>query len=220
MKNKTVTSARIAMAMCVLTLLSLLLLHFLSPEFEPSWRMVSEYALGNYNGVLLLMFISWALSSWALAFAVRPLLLTTGSKIGWIFLIISGIGMMMGGLFSIPHNLHGPAAALGLPSFCVAAILITVGLRKSPKGKSVFPLLTAHLPWISLALMAAAMGVMISGFITAGIDMSTGKAPERLPEGVIGAVGYVNRLLIVVYCFWTWSIARKLQDLKLSSTGT
>ncbi|HTF30846.1 MAG TPA: hypothetical protein VK625_18455, partial [Flavitalea sp.] len=115
---------------------------------------------------------------------------------------------------------HGPAAAIGLPSFCVAAILITVGLRKSPKGKAVFPLLTAHLPWISLALMAAAMGVMISGFINAGVDMSTGKAPERLPEGVIGAVGYVNRLLIVVYCFWTWSIARKLQDLKLSSTGT
>jgi hypothetical protein len=29
-----------------LSLLCLLALHFVSPEFQPSWRMISEYALG------------------------------------------------------------------------------------------------------------------------------------------------------------------------------
>lgn len=210
MNVKVVTGAGIAMAMCVLTLFWLLLLHFLSPEFDPSWRMVSEYALGNYNSVLFLMFMSWALSVWALAFAVRPLLHTVGGKTGWILLIISGIGMLMGGVFTVRHDFHGIAAAIGLPSFCIAAILITVSLRKSPKGKAAFHLWAAHLPWISLVLTAIAMGVMITGFINAGIDISAGKAPERLPEGVIGLVGYMNRLLVVAYCFWTWSIARKL----------
>jgi hypothetical protein len=194
----------------VVTVLLLLLLHFLSPEFDPSWRMVSEYALGSYNGVLLLMFISWALSTWALAFAVRPSLPTPGGRIGWGLLIVSGFGMLMGGLFAIPHTLHGPAAAIGLPTFCVAAVLVTLSLKKSSTGNYLFPLWRAHLQWISLVLLAVAMGVLISGFVTAGVDMSSGKAPERLPDGVIGLVGYVNRLLIVVYCYWTFSVAGKL----------
>jgi hypothetical protein len=40
-----------------------------------------------------------------------------------------------------------------------------------------------------------------SGFVSAGVDMTSGRAPEELPDGVIGLVGYVNRLLIVVYCY-------------------
>ena len=210
MTNKPITAARIAMAMCVATILSLLLLHFLSPEFDPSWRMVSEYALGNYNGVLVFMFITWALSTWSLAIAVRPSLRTRGGRVGWVLLIISGFGMLMGGVFAIPHFLHGPAAAIGLPSFCVAAILVTVSLRKSAKSTGLFPLWPAHLPWISFALLAVAMSVMISGFVNSGVDMSSGKPPAKLPDGVIGLVGYVNRLLIVCYCYWTWSTARRL----------
>jgi hypothetical protein len=198
------------MVMCVVTILSLLLLHFLSPEFDSSWRMVSEYALGNFNGVLLLMFTSWALSTWSLAIAVRPSLHTRGGRIGWVLLVVSGFGMLMGGIFAIPHSLHGPAAAIGLPTFCVAAILITVSLRKSSKSKDLFSLWPAHLPWISLVLLAISMGVMISGFVNSGVDMSSGKPPEKLPDGVVGVVGYINRLLIVGYCYWTWSIARRL----------
>ena len=32
-------------------------LHLLSPGFSPSWRMISEYALGRYAWVLSLMFL-------------------------------------------------------------------------------------------------------------------------------------------------------------------
>lgn len=208
--QKTIPFARVAMVMCLVTLFALFALHILSPEFDPSWRMVSEYALGNYNSVLLLMFIGWAMSTWALAIAIRPLLLTRGGRIGWGFLVVSGFGMLMGGLFPIPHSMHGPAAAVGLPTFCIAAILITISLRKSLSSEAGFPLWLAHLPWVSLVLMAIAMGIMISGFVSAGVDMTSGQAPKELPDGVIGLVGYINRLLIVVYCYWTWSTARKL----------
>src|SRR5579864_2014985 len=34
-------------------------LHVLSPEFSPSWRMISEYAFGHYAWLLSLMFLSW-----------------------------------------------------------------------------------------------------------------------------------------------------------------
>ncbi len=42
-----VTRAPLAIGMALVTLLLLASLHFLSPEFDPSFRMVSEYALGS-----------------------------------------------------------------------------------------------------------------------------------------------------------------------------
>jgi hypothetical protein len=39
------------------TLILLAALHVLSPEFSPSWRVISEYALGHYAWVLSLMFL-------------------------------------------------------------------------------------------------------------------------------------------------------------------
>jgi hypothetical protein len=62
--SKIVTPAAwLAMIMTAATILLLAALHVLSPEFDPSWRMVSEYALGHYGWVLSLMFLSWAISS-------------------------------------------------------------------------------------------------------------------------------------------------------------
>ncbi len=63
-------AARVAIAAAGAVLLWLASLHVLSPEFDPSWRVVSEYANGRYCWVLSLMFASWALSSWALALTV------------------------------------------------------------------------------------------------------------------------------------------------------
>jgi hypothetical protein len=65
-----------------LTLWALSLLHGLSPEFHPSWRMVSEYANGRHGGLLAAMFVSWALSSWLLAYALYPLAATWPAKLG------------------------------------------------------------------------------------------------------------------------------------------
>ena len=202
--------AKLAIFFAILALAALLLLHFLSPEFDPAWRMVSEYALGDYNVVLLLMFTCWALSTWAITWVVKPLLNTRGGKIGWALLVISGLGMLAGGIFAIPHPLHGFAALMGLPTFCVASLLVTISLRKNDQLTDHISLWPAHLPWISLVLTGVAMGIMMSGLRKAGVDMSSGKPLETLPAGVTGVVGWVNRLLIIAYCFWNCYIARKL----------
>src|SRR5260370_42298158 len=65
-----VIGARISIAAAVVVLLLLASLHILSPEFDPSFRMVSEYALGHYGWVLSLMFLAWGISSCALAGAI------------------------------------------------------------------------------------------------------------------------------------------------------
>lgn len=41
-------------------------LHVLKPELDPSWRMGSEYAIGDYGWVMRIAFFSMALSCVAL----------------------------------------------------------------------------------------------------------------------------------------------------------
>jgi hypothetical protein len=60
----SITAAWVAIAGAGAVLLLLAGLHVLSPEFDPSFRVVSEYANGRYSWVLSVMFAAWALSSW------------------------------------------------------------------------------------------------------------------------------------------------------------
>lgn len=200
---------RLAIAAAVAVILLLASLHILSPEFDPSWRMVSEYANGQYSWVLSLMFITWALSSWALAFAIWLHVRTRAGKVGLVFLIAAGIGEAMASVFDINHPLHGLAAMIGIGSLPVAAMLISVSLGRTEgwsAGKKVL-LWTANLTWISVLLMAATFAILIVTYTQAGGDMTAGTEVTGLPSGVIALVGWANRLLILVYCVWVANLA-------------
>jgi len=57
--SHTERAARFAIAAAATSALFLLGLHALSPEFEVSWRMVSEYANGTFGWLLTAVFITW-----------------------------------------------------------------------------------------------------------------------------------------------------------------
>ena len=183
-------------------------LHILSPEFDPSWRVVSEYANGRYGWLLSLMFASWAVSSFALAFAIRSRVRTRGGRIGLGFLVLAGVGQAMAAVFDINHPLHDLAGVLGIGGLPVAAMLISVSLiHTQPWFASRKALLwTANLTWVSVVLMAATFAIMIATYLSAGGDM-TAKVVTALPPGVLGLVGWTNRLLIVAYCAWVITVA-------------
>lgn len=190
--------------------LALALLHVISPEFAPSWRMVSEYANGRAPWVLTVVFAGWAVSSFALLLALRPLTATALGKTGVLFLALAGIGQAMGALFDINHPLHGPAAMIGIPSLCIAAVVVTRALARTP-GIDAPPRITAHLPWLSFALMAGALMLFMSSLQAAGIVMSAQAEPlDELPAGVSGYVGWANRLLFVASYLWVALTARSV----------
>lgn len=199
----------ISIGASVAAILLLAALHVLSPEFNPSWRMVSEYALGQYSWVLSLMFVTWAVGTWALAFALKSQVKTVASKIGLGFLIAAGVGEAMASVFDISHPLHGLSALIGIPSLVIAAMLISVSLsRTEPWSAAKRTLLwTANLTWISPILMIAALIGMMVTFTQTGAPLPT-SAPTELPPGVIGLVGWANRFLVVVYCVWVITVAR------------
>ena len=187
-------AARISFVASVASLVFLAALHLLSPEFDPSWRMVSEYALGSHGWVLSLMFLAWALSCVALFFAIRSQIKTIGGKIGLGFLLAAALGMTMAAFFDVKHDLHGLAAIIGIPSLPIAAILIGVGLGRNSSWTAARRLLmwTAILTWVSLVLMNLAIftGFSQTGAINPGAWF-----------------GWANRILILAYNGWLMVVA-------------
>jgi hypothetical protein len=200
------TAARLSLAASIATLVFLAALHLLSPEFDPSRRMVSEYALGNYGWILSLMFLTWALSCIALFFAAKPGVGMIGGRIGLGLLLLSALGMIMAAMFDVSHNLHGLAAMIGIPNLPIAAVLISVGLGRTSSLTLARPLLvgTAILTLVSLILMMVAI---FTGF---------SQSREALPGAWFG---WANRFLIVAYTFWLMAAAWRILSLRQSQSS-
>ncbi|HEX2446115.1 MAG TPA: DUF998 domain-containing protein [Vicinamibacterales bacterium] len=199
----------IAIASAAASALSLLALHVLSPEFDVSWRMVSEYANGKYGWLLTAVFITWGVASWALALALRPLRAIWLGRFALLFLVLAGVGQIMGGIFDLNHELHGAGFAIGVPSLTMAAILVTLALRRAGVDVGMWP---AHLSWIAFVLMAVTMIRFITSLSVAGIDVTAQSGPlASLPEGVTPYNGWANRLLFAASYLWLMTTGRVLR---------
>lgn len=198
----SLTAARLSFVAAATALVLLAALHVLSPEFNPSWRMVSEYALGDYGWVLALLFLTWALSCVTLFFAIKPHIRTIAGKIGLGFLLAAAVGMSMAAVFDVSHDLHGLAAMIGMPSLPIAAMLTSVSLVRNPAWSSARRWLqwTANLTWISLVLMTAAVFI--------GLSQSGGEFGSEV------LAGWPNRFLVVAYCVWLITTAWRADQLR------
>ena len=213
-----VIGARLSIAAAVAVLLLLASLHVLSPEFDPAFRMVSEYALGHYGWVLPLMFLAWGMSSWALAVAIWSQVKTKAGKVGLWFLVIAGLGEAMASVFDVTRDPgHSIAGALGIGGFPIAALLLSVSLGRLHAWRGArSPLLwIANLSWISVVLLGATLVLMTVQFTQANGGQLPQHAPAQLPAGVLGLDGWADRLFILSNCLWVlvaaWQ-AMKLAD--------
>jgi hypothetical protein len=201
---------KVILATGAMSLLCLLLLHFLSPEYDPSWRMISEYALGKYKALLTAFFVLSAVGTMMLPFLLWNETAGLWPKVGLVLVFLSGVGSLMGGLFDLKHPLHGTAFALGVPTIMVGALLVSYHLVKRSDWAqySTGTLLTAHAIWISLVLMGVSMAVMMNGFKQAGVPMGPGATPpDVVPPGVVAVAGYFNRLLVVCNTAWIMAMS-------------
>lgn len=187
------------------TILLLAALHVLSPEFSPSWRVVSEYAFGHYAWVLSLMFVSWAIGSWALAVAIWSQVHTNAGRVGLWFLIIAGIGEALASAFDVRHEIgHGIAGLLGVIAFPIAALLLSgaLGRNETWRGFRRALLCIANLSWISVVLLVATLTIMMTQMARAAGGHLPQHAPRSLPPGVLAVDGWADRLMVLFNCAW------------------
>jgi hypothetical protein len=204
------TAARLSFMAAATFLVLLAALHFINPEFDPSWRVISEYALGDYGWIMVLAFLSLALSCVALFTAIRSQTRTIGGKIGLAFLLVAAAGLIIAAIFTTDPvtashneltthgNLHALGAALGT-GFPIAAALIGLSLARNQAWSSARRSLvwSAGLTWIGFLVFTLSMVVMFPDDGTFG--------PEVL-------IGWPNRFMIVAYSVWltvvAWRAAR------------
>lgn len=197
---------------------ALLALHAFSPEFDPTWRMISEYAYGNYGFMLTLFFFLWGTAEWCAVAALSPVVSGGWTKLALVLLFVSGAGAFMGGLFDVRHPLHGAAFGIGVPFIPVSALILSYHLvrRNASLDRSI--IWSAHTTWLSLIAMMVSMALFITGLKAAGAFHP--EAPPQmmqvLPEGVPAVTGIPNRLLVLAYIGWTYLANRAAE--KLAST--
>lgn len=180
-------------------------LHLLSPEFSPSWRVISEYALGHYGWVLSLMFLSSGIGTWALAVAIWSQVHTKAGRAGLWFLLISGTGSAMASVFDVTHEIgHGIAGLLGVIGFPIAALLLSVNLGRQETWRPARRALLwiANLSWISVVLLIVTLAIMTMQMARLNGGHLPQHAPKSLPPGVLALDGWADRLIVL--SDWAW----------------
>ena len=200
-------------------ILLLAVLHILSPEFSPSWRVISEYAFGHYGWVLSLMFLSSGIGTWALAVAIWSQIHSSGGKAGLWFLLISGTGSAMASVFDVTHEIgHGIAGLLGVLGFPLAALLLSMDLRRQETWRPARRALLwiANLSWISVALFAATLAIMTMQMARLQGGHLPQHAPKSLPPGVLALDGWADRLMVLSDWAWVLVAARRAIQVRRS----
>ncbi len=183
----------------------LALLHILKPELDPSWRFVSEYAVGRLGWLMTLGFLAWAASCLALSVAARPVMTNAKGRAGTWVLAVVGVALVAAGIFpqdpvttapgqgTTAGMMHALASMIGIPGIPIAAMLISSGLPADRDNGTVR--LAAHATWISLVLMIAYLAFAVPR--AGGFDPSV-------------YAGYMNRLVVLAYVAWQLVLARRL----------
>jgi hypothetical protein len=199
------TTTRLSLAAAVVSMALLAALHVLEPQYAPSWRMVSEYANGNYGWVMTLTFLSMALSCVTLFIAIRPHIRTRGGKIGLGVLLVTAAALVAAASFPMDpitasagttHGmLHGFASMIGVPGLPLAAVLISQSLRRNLAWSRARRSLSwaANLAWISFLLLVLTVAIML--------PLAGGKfGPDVW-------TGWANRLVMLAYGWWLITVA-------------
>lgn len=153
-----------ALATVALAVALVALLHWLEPEFDPSWRMLSEYSLGRYGVLMRLAFLAGGTAVIALAFSIA-LVLARSHAAAWpasLGLVLVALGPL-GAAFidtdpittpankmSRSGNIHAALGSLFILGFPVAATVAGISAGSDPAVGAVLAWASVA-PWLALA---------------------------------------------------------------------
>jgi Protein of unknown function (DUF998) len=195
-------AARIALMFAAIFLAILLLLHFLEPEFDPSWRMISEYEIGHYGWMMSLAFFCWGGSVLALFVAIGRSLRTIAGLIGRGWLLVIGFALFGAGIFitnpitdttpSTANSLHTLCGAIVILTFPFAASLIAGSLSRSQESA----IARHRLIWGTILVWLGLFAFFASIIISRIINPTAGRV------GPAVFLGWPNRFLVVADIIW------------------
>lgn len=199
--------ARISVFSGTLFVIILGSLHLLQPEFDPTWRFISEYALGSFGWMMQLAFGLLAAAQISVALAIYPQIRTVTGYIGLVILGISAIGVSIAAVFvTDPISVHPDEATFSgrmhsigamLDYTPVAALLLSISLTRNDVWKPVRKRL-----FMSTGIALAAMIVFVL------------QIPHDGQFGPGVQAGLLGRFLIVAELAWLMIVGMRAVKLR------
>jgi Protein of unknown function (DUF998) len=180
----------------------LILLHFLKPENDPSWRMISEYQIGRYGWLMQLAFFCWSLGVFGLVAELsQHIPLVTDILLAVIAASIFGAGVFVTDPTTTPnkmqsrasklHTLFGMITIIGTP-FVVTAI------DWSLSGDPIAAVIQPYLLWLTLMVWL--------GFLAFVFSMAYFSS-KNIALGPQAKIGWPNRFMVLTYIAWLIAMA-------------
>lgn len=165
------------------------ILHVLEPEYDPSWRMISEYSLGRYGWVMRLAFVGMAIGLAAACVALWPFggVLTVGlaavalGALGAAFIDADPIMTPRAGA-TAAGRVHTVLGAVLLAGFPPAALLAGVGVAP-------------ELGWTLAVASVVPLAGLVWFLIAFGPAGGQGGSPEI-------RIGWPDRFCLLAYLAW------------------
>jgi Protein of unknown function (DUF998) len=206
-------SARLSFGLVTAFLVLLITLHFLEPDLDPSWRLISEYELGRFGWMMSLAFHCLGCASLSLVRATWSSLHTRCGRIGRWWLLLIGIAFFGAGVFvtdpitetihSTAGTIHSLCGAVVILSFPIVVTLLGRGLGSSQQRAEAL----RRLRWATLLVWTGFLSFFLSIVVFNVLKNpgGTGLGPEIL-------VGWPNRFMMLAYCAWlmmfSWQMTR------------
>jgi len=190
------SSITLISALCFIGIM--ILLHVVKPEFNPTWRMISEYEIGKFGWLMRLAFWLWA----TCALSLLMILNQAGSSILiniWLCVLVAAL--IGAGIFrtdpilettaSLTNRLHTLCGALVILTFPILATIIAVRLiSQGSIDNGMYVAGMTALTWIG----------QISFF--ASISVSQKKHPGAGRVGPDVKLGWPNRIMVLFFVLW------------------
>jgi Protein of unknown function (DUF998) len=185
----------------------LILLHFLKPEFDSSWRMISEYEIGQFGWMMRSAFFCWGAALLTMLIAIWPAMNSNAGMISrWWFLLIV-LALFGAGIFktnaitdntpNTANTIHSLCGAFVILTFPIAATLSVRSLLNNEfwlPGQNLMMLGTIFV-WIGLVAFFASI------VISRRLDPAAGRVGPKI------YLGWPNRFLVLTYVIWIIIIA-------------
>jgi len=193
-----------AIIFALLFIVILIVLHFLKPEFDPKWRMISEYEIGKYSWLMRIAFFSWGLST--LSVLLMLFKNGNGNLLDYMWLSILVLALFGAGIFktdpimettkSIANKLHTICGSLVILTFPILATILCFRYTKlNLVNDSVLLIGITVLTWITQF-----------GFFSS-ISISQKKDPKAGRVGPTIHLGWPNRIMVLIYSLWLITFA-------------
>ena len=176
---------RVAFVCVAYFVIVLIVLHILGPEFDPRFRFMSEYALGDYGWLMTTAFFVLGLAAFVVAAAGLQQVgqASASARIGFSLLAVAALFIWLAGIFkdSIPHLM---ASVVVFPSIVIAVLMLSWTLRQAPA-------------WQTISGVTGLIGLgMLATFLSMVVD--------------VGMPGLQQRIFIFLFLVWLSIVVHRL----------